>query len=193
MPSDLQSKLLAGLFENIDPENRLTIFDIASATPETLAFFSRFKCRLHFADLLAEPLPQREDEEEEVFAKTLREHFSRIIALPADTQLDICLFWDNLNYLDKHSLQAFAEALQPYLHSGSRGHGFGVINSRTVLENQQYAIRDENTLSSKPRQEPQLPYYPHPQRELNEALSGMAIQRGILMADGRLEILLEAT
>ncbi len=189
MVSTLQSKLFSSLFERRDESDHLTVFDIGPATPETVSFFSQFKCRLIFADLFSEPLPQKADDEEES-DEAFQARFTALLNLPAGTQLDICLFWDFLNYLERDSLAAFSAALQPYIHKDTRAHGFGVINSRTTLDNCQYGIQSSDTLSSRPRAEQQLPYYPHPQQELNQALECFNISKGVLMTDGRLEILL---
>ena len=51
-----QSKVLGSLFRHLDPEKRLEVLEIGPALPETVDFFSQFRCRLHFIDLYNEPL-----------------------------------------------------------------------------------------------------------------------------------------
>ena len=48
------SKLLPSLFRSLETGRRLTILDVGGALPETVDFFSRFKCRIHFIDLFYE-------------------------------------------------------------------------------------------------------------------------------------------
>ena len=53
------SKLFSSLFRSLDMGRRLTILDVGAALPETVEFFSRFKCRIHFIDLFSEPVALR--------------------------------------------------------------------------------------------------------------------------------------
>ena len=108
------------------------------------------------------------------------------------TLIDVCLFWDFLNYLSRPALRAFSSALAPYIHAGTRAHGFSVLNVETPLRNQQYGIGDLNTLCVRQNKAAQLDYYPHSHDELNESMTCFNIGRGWLLPDGRLEILLKA-
>ena len=89
-------------------------------------------------------------------------------------------------------LRAFNAALKPYVHGGTRGHGFSVLNVETPLSNREYGVVNPDTLCSRPARLAQLNYYPHPHEELNACLTSFRIARGWLLADGRLEILFEA-
>jgi hypothetical protein len=83
-------------------------------------------------------------------------------------------------------------ALRPYIHPGTRGHGYSVLNVETPLKNRQYGIVRADTMCSRPSRLEQLHYYPHSHDELNACLDSFRIGRGWLLADGRLEMLLEA-
>jgi hypothetical protein len=52
-----QTLLFPTLFKRIDPERRLSVLEIGRALPETIEFFSQYKCRLQFAGLGFSELP----------------------------------------------------------------------------------------------------------------------------------------
>ncbi len=184
------SKLFASLFRSLDTERRLTILDVGAALPETVEFFSRFKCRIHFIDLFSEPLIRELQQVSN--PKELHQQFEKLLQLPAGTQLDICLLWDLLCYLDDPALRAFNNVLQPYMHNETRAHGFGVHHLAIRLENKQYGILDENSLSVRLRDSKQLTTHPHSQIEMHEMLTCFDFERGLLLPDGKLELLLKA-
>ena len=184
----MHSKLFPLLFERLEANRRLTIFDVGPATPETVDFFSRFKCRLYFADLYAEGIVR--DPDKDLDEKALQRRFQALLAYPAHTQFDICLFWDFLNYLDRPALHAFSSALQPYVHKDTRGHGFGVFDAKTPLANQQYGIEQIDTLIVTKRGDQRLACHAHSQADLKKLLDCFKISRATLLSDGRLEILL---
>ena len=184
------SKLFASLFRSLDTGRRLTILDVGAALPETVEFFSRFKCRIHFIDLFSEPLIRELQQVSN--PKELHQQFEKLLQLPAGTQLDICLLWDLLCYLDDPALRAFNNVLQPYMHNETRAHGFGVHHLAIRLENKQYGILDENSLSVRLRDSKQLTTHPHSQIEMHEMLTCFDFERGLLLPDGKLELLLKA-
>ena len=109
---ELRCNLLAPLLDDVAEARKLTVFDAGSATPETVEFFSRYKCRLHFADLYsAEALACVADELDE---NELVAHFHRQLGYPATTKFDLCLLWDVLNYLSEPALTAFTKVLSGY-------------------------------------------------------------------------------
>jgi len=187
--SQLPSKLISPLFRSVDNERRLTVLELGTALPETVDFLAQFKCRLHFVDLYSEPfvLGQQDLSEAE-----LRKGFESQLRFPAGTALDLCLFWDFLCYLDDPAMRAFNAALRPWLRSGTRAHGFGAHHLAIRLDNVQYGIRDAGTLTVRPRSGAQMRTHPHSQLEMNEMLSCFRFERGLLLADGKLEMLLGA-
>jgi hypothetical protein len=183
------SSLLPSLFRSLNEGRRLTILDVGAALPETVEFFSRFKCRIHFVDLFSElaliELQQVSSSED------LVHHFDNLLKLPKGTSLDICLFWDFLYYLDKPALRAFNSCLRPYMYHGTRAHGFGAHNLAARVENQQYGVIEEDAISVRQRQTKQLPFHLHSQPEMQEIFSSFDFERGLLLADGKLELLLK--
>ena len=122
----------------------------------------------------------------------LRHAFEEQLRFPGDTRFDLCLFWDFLSYLDDPALRAFNSALRPWLHSGSRGYGFGVHHLAIRLANVQYGVRDRETLSMRERFTRQMRSHPHSHIEMREMLSSLDFERGLLLPDGKLEMLLKS-
>jgi hypothetical protein len=187
--STIQSaKLIPSLFDHIDEDRRITVLDVGPAGPDTVNFFSQYRCKLHFIDLFAE-LPFIFDPE---VGPSLQQQFGEALQFPAGTQFDICLFWDLFNYLDRDAAVALQTALRPYLHGGSLAHGFSVHNPRTPRNDQVYGLRQRDELSLKPRPSRLPGYAPHNQKKLQEMLSDFSFERSVLLSDGRLELFLRA-
>ena len=185
------SKLLAGLFRNIDPEHRLTVLEIGTALPETVDFFSEYRCRLHFLDLYDVPFLQKP--EEPLTAEELRKAFTEQFNFPEGTRIDLCLFWDFISFLDDSALRAFNDALKPFVHAGTRAHGFGVHHLAVRLEHLQYGIIDQGNVSMRKRPSVNMQYHPHSQIEMADMLNVFTFERGLLLPNGKLEMLLKST
>jgi len=183
------SKLFPSLFKMMEFNRRLTVLEVGPALTETVDFFSKFKCRLHFVDLFHEAFMR--EQQARLSEKELRHAFEEQFRFPSDTQIDICLFWDFLCYLDDPALRAFNSALRPWIHSGTKAHGFGVHHLAIHLDNIQYGVVDKETLSIRKRHSAQLPYYPHSQIEMHEMLNCFDFERGLLLPEGKLEMLLK--
>jgi hypothetical protein len=188
--SQLPSKLFAALIKQVDSDRRLVVLEIGTALAETVEFFSQFNCRLHFCDLFTEPCVR---EQAGLSPDELRQGFDGQFRFPAGTAFDLCLFWDFLSYLDDPALRAFNAALRPWLHAGSLAHGFGVHHLAISLENIQYGVKDQESLTIRQRQTSQMRAHPHSQIEMSDMLDCFKFERGLLMPDGKLEMLLKST
>jgi hypothetical protein len=183
------SSLLPALFADIDEEQPLSVLHIGPARPETLDFFSRYRCKLHFIDLFAElPRLQAGDDND----TCPREILAELLQLPANTRIDLCLFWDLFNYLEGAVISDLLTILQPHLHGASHGHCFAVHNLKTPQLAQIYGIRATDQVSVRRRAAPLPGYHPQTQGQLEKWLTGLRISRSVLLADSRLEILLQA-
>ena len=187
-PNTQQSRLLPALFDHIDEDQRLTVFHAGPALPETVDFFSRYRCRLHFVDVFSE-LPIVAGEEPE---SSLAQQFADLLQIPPDTRFDICLFWDLFNFLGDDAMTAFLNELRPYLRSGCLAHAFSVHNLKTAQSNQFYGIREMDTLRLRNRPAALPGYAPHNQGQLKMLLNGFTFERSLLLPDSRLELLLRA-
>jgi hypothetical protein len=187
-PLSQPSKLLPSLFEHIDDGQRFNVLHVGPALQDTIDFFSRYRCKLHFVDLFSElPLATFEDS-----GLSLEQQFEEILQLPADTQFDLCLFWDVFNFLDTAVIAAFLSRLHPCLKTTSLGDAFSVHNVKTPQGSQLYGIKQMDTLSLRNRQTKLPGYAPHSQSQLKQALTCFRFERSVLLPDSRLELVLRA-
>jgi len=186
-----QSLLFPSLVKRIDPDRRLSVLEIGPALPETIEFFSQFKCRLHFAAMYTDPVLQMQTGE---YTETeLVDHIKQSFGFSKGTRFDLCLFWDFLNYLDDKTLRAFNTVIQPHIHKTTRAHAFTVRTLDTSFSNQQYGIEQAHIFSIRPRMGKQARTSPHTQAILVNLLSSFDVDQGMLLPDGRLEVLMTAS
>lgn len=187
--SELQpSRLLPALFEHVDDEWPLTVLHIGPALPETVQFFSAFRCKLHFADLYDE-LPLRHTGED---GPSLEQRIEEALCLPGGALFDLCFFWDVLNFLHRDAIIALMNNLRPHLHPDSRAHCFAPHNAKTPASATFYGIADDGHFRVRQRSTIPPDYQPHPQGELNSLLSCFRVDRSVLLPDRRTELLLQA-
>jgi hypothetical protein len=185
-----QTLLFPALVKRLETDRRLSILEIGPALPETISFFSDYRCRLHFAAMYTDPVLNMQFED--VSEKELADHFKKTFGFPKNTRFDLCLFWDFLNYLDDKALRAFNTAIRPHLHRTTRAHAFTVRTLDTSFSNQQYGIEQNHMFSIRPRAGRQARTFPHTQAILVNLLSSFDIDQGMLLPDGRLEVLMSA-
>ena len=188
MPQMQQTLLFPSLIKRIDTSRRLSVLEIGCALPETINFFSQYKCRLQFAAMYTDPILRMQSGD--ASEAELVELFTKSFAIQKGTRFDLCLFWDFFNYLDDTALRAFDVAIRPYLHKTTRAHAFTVRTLDTSFTNQQYGIEQAHMFSLRPRTTAQATSYPHTQAILVNVLSSFDIDQGMLLPDGRLEVLM---
>ena len=189
-PTKHQSLLFPSLISRLSGVERLSVLDVGPAFPETVEFFSRFRCRLHFADLYSEPLVLQGSAH--LDPEELRVAFERSMALPRNTAFDLCLLWDFPNYVDDRALRALNDVLRPHVHGRTVGHGFAVRTADTRIRNQWYGVEQAHLFNIRQPGVAQSRFFPHPQAILINLLTCFDIDRGMLLPDGRLEVLLNA-
>ena len=185
------SQLFPIAFGKLDLKRKLTVLEVGPASSSTVSFFSQYKSRLYFADLFDSNILKNPSEWKT--QSQLVDAFRQAFNFPQGTKLDLCLFWDLFNYLDTNQIDAFCEAIKPYLTSSTRGHGFGLRNNAATLSNYQYGIKSTDTFIVSSRQTKQTTLFPLPQAKLKEKLSCFIIGRGLLLKDGRQEMLLSTS
>lgn len=186
-----QTLLFPSLFKRIEQDRRLSVLEIGPALPETINFFSQYRCRLHFAAMYSDPILQMQlgDLSEDELADHIRQSFG----FRKNTRFDICLFWDFLNYLDDKAVRAFNKAIEPYLHKNTRAHAFTVRTLDTSFANQRYGIEQAHMFSIRQGNGAQAKTFPHTQAILVNLLPNFDIDQGMLLPDGRLEVLMTAS
>lgn len=186
-----QTLLFPTLMKRMKQDRRLSVLEIGPALPETIQFFSQYRCRLHFAAMYTDPVLQMQLSD--CTEAELAEHIVKSFGFAKETRFDLCLFWDFLNYLDDKALRAFNTALRPYLQPSTRAHAFTVRTLNTKFSNQQYGIEQAHLFSIRPRAGKQARTTPHTQAILVNLLSNFDIDQGMLLPDGRLEVLMTAS
>lgn len=183
-----QSLLFPTLLKRIDPRRRMKVLEIGSALPETARFFSQFKCRVYFAAMYSDPILELQSGE--LTQAEITRHLRQSFAFPRGIRFDLCLFWDFLNYLDAKALRSFNTVIRSHLHAATRVHAFAVRTRETSLPNQQYGIEQTDLFKIRSRDSSQLTYFAHTQNDLAKLLPCLKIDQGMLLPDGRLEILM---
>jgi hypothetical protein len=164
-------------------DERISVLHLGPARQETLDFFARYRCKIHFFDVFSE-LPLASDSDD---ITSLERQFRQLLDFPEGTRIDLCLFWDLFNYLDAAAITALLRVLKPSLHSATRGHGFAVHNTRAPRKDQIYAIAEPDTLTVRSRIRALPDYRPRTQGQLDKLLSCFNFDRTVLLPDGRLE------
>ena len=182
------SKLLPALFQHIDEGRRISVLNIGPALPETIDFLSKYRCKLYIADLFTE-LPFECPEEGE---PDLAYQLSEALMLPGNCQIDLCLFWDIFNYLSPQAIAALVEVLTPHLQPDALAHAYTVHKLKSPQGNQLYGISSTENIVSRVRPRALPGYSPHGQGPLKNMLKCFRFERSVLLADGRLELLLNA-
>jgi len=189
MTATQPSRLLSALFETVDGEWPLTVLNVGPALPETVEFFSGFRCKLHIADLYTE-LPFRVPDDDHL--PGLDSQLEEALELPGGALFDICLFWDVLNFMNREAIAVLMAKLRPHLHPGSRAHCFAVHSPKTPVATDYFGIVSSTEFRVRQRPEPPPDYQPHPQGELVSLLKFFQVDRSVLMPDRRIELLLNA-
>lgn len=179
-------QLLPLVFDGFNAQRPLTVLDIGAATPETVRFFSRFRCRLYFADLFGETGFKRPQRDRRRAKETL---FQRILDFPPNAAFDVCLFWDFLNYLAHPLLRDFARTLLNHVHDDTRAHAFAAFSNALPFTGMRYGLEDVDRLAVRPDPQP----VPHPQtrKAIGDALWPFSVKRAALLEENRQELLME--
>lgn len=192
--ADQPSRLLAKLFEPVEPGARLRVLDLGPALPETIAFLNQFHCSLHIVDLQQEDAPQVDSELDESERIALwRAHFNRALSLPNETKFDLIFFWDSLNFLSRDAIAALVVVLLPHLHGQTQAHCFAVHSVAAPASTVYHGIRDAGTFSVRPRTSQPPDYQPLPPGQHASLLHCFETDRSVLMRDQRTELLLKAS
>lgn len=184
-PDTVVSSLMPWVLGEPREDRRLFTLDFGYATAPTVHFFSQFTCTLSFVALIVPEIKRFNSNQ--LTHEDRVEQFQQALNLPMETQIDIILFWDLLCYLDKHAIRALLEALQPHIHSGSRGHSIGLLNNRYQLPCYEYGILDRNSLIQQPIENFKAATYSHSRQQFNDSLGYLTVDKSCLLADGRVE------
>ena len=185
---DTKGRLFQELVRSIDRGKRLTVLEIGAARPETVDFFSQFRCQLFFADLFSAPFLA--DQQQKLSRPKLQAQFRRALDLPKGLKFDLCLFWNVFQFLTGPAIRSLCGELESHVHKDTQAHALGVHSAGTACKRAHYAIRDSAHFKPVAKDFPELPYFPHPQAELGDLLDIFKVDRAMLLGDGTVEMLL---
>ena len=186
MSNHLATQLLPLVFHDLDLKRRLNILDVGAATSESVRFFNRYHCRLHFADLFGETGYRRQHQYRRRPHETV---FDRVFDFPNGTLFDICLFWDFLNYLDMTLLRDLAQTLRRHVHEGTRAHAFVPFSNALPFPGMRFGLETMDALAIK--DDPPPPPHPHTNKVIARSFWPFAVKRATLLDENRQELFLE--
>ena len=201
----LPSRLMPDILQRLADVSPLMVLDVGFAVHETVEHFGSRRCKLHFCglpDALKSPptLPVPaartgkivdEAARQESLLDAWRERFRAVLNFPADTQFDLCLFWDAFNYMDDLALKAFFEVLHPHIRKETLGHGLIQLKEDQQVTNREYGIQAQDQLVMRLGYHSELAVHPRPQARVASMLKGFAVSHGVLRRDGLLEVSLK--
>lgn len=176
------------MLHDLDPETPFNVLHIGPGLADTVRFFADYRCRLFFVDLF-DYLPVVMDPDA---TDALDDRFRDWLNLPAGITLDLCLFWDYLDYLDAEAIAALVRVLRHSLGRQSRGHAYTVRSAHAEPGGDRFGIADGESVSLHRRSAVPPGYQPHSQRQLQQLLNCFTFERSVLLSDGRLELALRA-
>ena len=184
-PETVVSSLMPWVLGQPQEGTRLMTLDFGYATAPTVHYFSQFTCTLYFAALI-DPLIKKFNSHQSTHAEKVRQ-FQKALNIPADTKIDIILFWDLFCYLDTPAITALLEVLRPYVHTHSKAHSIGLLNNRYQLPSYEYGLLDRNNLIQQPNDIFKATVYGHSRQQFNDSLEYLMVDKSCLLADGRVE------
>ncbi len=165
--------LLPQAFERFGRRGKTTILDLGAPSPETVNFFNRFRCQVYFVDLLGWASDASDDPG---------------LDIPEGVFLDICLFWDTLNYLDAPALRRVAAKLAMHIDAETRGHGFVAFSPAKPFSRCRFRIEDAHHVLAEP--DPDAALRGHTWKDIEDAMWPWVRGTTSLMLGNRQEILL---
>ncbi len=190
-PSALKAPLFRLLVERLEAGGRHVILDLGAASNPMLALLGQFRCRVDIADIAADGGIERlnadtDDEDLVARADSLLPRFRE-----SDAGYDIVYCWDLPNYLKPAALSALTTAIAARAgRAGLLAHALIVYSERYMparprrfAPEADLALVDGNAAGDEieaPRYSPD---------DLGRMMSGFAIDRARLLANGMQEML----
>lgn len=193
--STLKSPLLFGVLQDLEPDTRIEIMDLAPANAALLDYFSQFHCKLHLPgcrdELLGLGSHGNENEEDEVEPPLSHKLQSLMPLHDSDRSvLNLLLLWDLTNYLEQSVLTALIEHLSPYISEHTILHTY--IHTRQTMPEQpgDYHLSPQHHVTFDLSTQWTAPSPMYHQALLNKVFSPFRVSRGMLLANGFQEYIL---
>ena len=178
------SPVLHALLDGMQEERRYTILDLGPACGANVAFFSRFSCRLHIADVMEAVAALDAGLEEEDLERRIAD------LLPQqETCFDLILCWDVLNYLPRPALKLFAGRLARFAGRDTRVHAYVSSLRELPAQPPRYTLLEDGRVryTVSPGEARNCPRYSQP--ELLRLMPTLRVERGVLLRNGMQEYL----
>lgn len=177
------------VLEDLGTQQRPNVLDVGPAMPQTVELLHSTGCRLSVADLLDSGIVEQQ---RQLDSDSLTAHFKEALWM-LDGPLHVCLFWDFLNYLSPQALEAFNQALKPWVTRNTRAHAFCATKRSAPLMQHRYDVRSVREVVQTRAPERPLADYPPPWRQVVHTFSLFEVVRGTLRTGGVVELILRGT
>lgn len=181
------SRLLPRLLspEKLERHSNFRVLDFGRASALSVQFFSEYRCRIHVLESAASLLPWAANIDVEATTGELTEQLESLFPELVADAYDLILLWDTFNYLPGIALQPFCQLLNKVAAQHCSGHGFMLHKIAGPQQVRHCGIVDEGTIEISSQQDCELRL--HTRKFVNQALSPLRIDHGILHGDGWLE------
>jgi hypothetical protein len=106
-PDAFNAPLFHSIIERLDDAGRIVVLDLGAARTETIAVFSRYRCRLDIGDI-ADGLEALNGEAD---ARAMRSKVEALLPPRRREPTDLVLCWDLLNYVTRPALAMLMDCI----------------------------------------------------------------------------------
>lgn len=177
----------------LEAAEHLRILDFGRANRISLAFFGGLSCRLQVLDasdaLITQAREIRAAADTDNPPEITPDSFEALFPEIAGQRFDLVLLWDMINLIPARALPAFFDFIHRHGNTGFRGHGFMLHKRNVESAVRHLGVVDASTLriiSSDPTS-----LFLHTRKYVNESMTPLAIDHGVLHSDGRAEFLFQ--
>lgn len=194
--SDLQSRLLPMVLGDttLSTTAHLRILDFGRANRFSLTFYSGLSCRLQVLDasdiLIVRAKEIRAAAEDDNPPEITADDFDALFPEITGQGFDLVLLWDMINLVPARALPALFGFIRRHANPAFQGHGFMLHKRNVESAVRHLGVTDASTLRIIGTDPASL--YLHTRKYVNESMSPLAIDHGVLHSDGRLEFLFGA-
>ena len=190
----LRAPLFTTLAACLRGERRSVILDLGAPRAGTIAFCSRFRCRLDIADLAPDIDALNAEQDKAELARMAE----ALLPERSDEPADIVLCWDLLNYLQRPALTALMDRVARRARAGTLVHLL-IVYSKNRMPARPGAYYPVFSPDSDSDEDLRLVNVPATAEEcaapgytpetLGRCLSGYHLERGMLLSNGMQEFL----
>tara|TARA_B100000029_G_C17282343_1_gene853890 strand:+ start:56 stop:676 length:621 start_codon:yes stop_codon:yes gene_type:complete len=186
--ADEKSVLLPEVFKGLDDGCELSVLDLGNAEETSVDFFSQFKCKVKFLNILGSELVKEQNTlEYESLTSRLEEQIGT-----KPESFDLCFLWDLPNYLNDLALTALGKILEHKITSSTKIHAICGYSGRKPLPRKIYSIKDYDYISAREVNHRLIPEFVRTHSTMTKYLPFLQVAKNTLRPDGRLELLLRS-